>query len=167
MLDKIFDKKNNTVSRRDSSKEGASTSETVGTLEVDESNRITQGFLGAIDKIISVQSSVIINYVEGVKKRNPDASPAQLQALIDKHFMNIITGTGAAAGASAAIPGIGLVTGAATIGAESLVFLEAAAWYILASAHLRGDDIRDKEHHQHECTAAPRAAPWSIPLWAM
>lgn len=148
MLDKIFDKKNNTVSRRDSSKEGASTSETVDTLEVDESNRITQGFLGAIDKIVSVQSSVIINYVEGVKKRNSDASPAQLQALIDKHFMNIITGTGAAAGASAAIPGIGLVTGAATIGAESLVFLEAAAWYILASAHLRGDDIRDKERRR-------------------
>ena len=90
MLDKIFDKKNNTVSRRDSSKEGASTSETVGTLEVDESNRITQGFLGAIDKIVSVQSSVIISYVEGLKKRNSDASPAQLQALIDKHFMNII-----------------------------------------------------------------------------
>lgn len=148
MLDKIFDKKNNTVSRQDSSKEGASASETVGTLEVDESNRITQGFLGAIDKIVSVQSSVIISYVEGLKKRNSDASPAQLQALIDKHFMNIITGTGAAAGASAAIPGIGLVTGAATVGAESLVFLEAAAWYILASAHLRGDDIRDKERRR-------------------
>ena len=28
------------------------------------------------------------------------------------------------------------------------MFLEAAAWYILASAHLRGDNIRDKERRR-------------------
>ena len=150
MLDKVFskEKKGKDISRQEASVDQAGSAKAVGTLEVDEANRITKGFLGAIDKTVSVQSSVIINYVEGLKKRNPDARPAELQELIDKHFMNIITGTGAAAGASAAIPGIGLVTGAATIGAESLVFLEAAAWYILASAHLRGDNIRDKERRR-------------------
>ena len=121
---------------------------TVEKLEVDENNRISQGFMAAINKVISAQSSIIIGYVERLKKSNKNASPQELQELIDKHFLNIVSGTGAAAGASAAIPGIGLVSGAAAIGAESLVFLEAAAWYILASAHLRGDDIRDEERRR-------------------
>ena len=121
---------------------------TVEKLEVDENNRISQGFMAAINKVISAQSSIIIGYVERLKKSNKNASPQELQELIDKHFLKIVSGTGAAAGASAAIPGIGLVSGAAAIGAESLVFLEAAAWYILASAHLRGDDIRDEERRR-------------------
>ncbi|WP_295803326.1 hypothetical protein [uncultured Corynebacterium sp.] len=120
----------------------------VDKLSVDESNRISQGFLVAINKVVSAQSSIIIGYADRLKKKNKDASPEQLQQLIDKHFLNIVSGTGAAAGASAAIPGIGLVSGAAAVGAESLVFLEAAAWYILASAHLRGDDIRDEERRR-------------------
>ena len=95
-----------------------------------------------------MQSSVIIKYVENLKKRNKNASVQELQELIDKHFLNITSGTGAAAGASAAIPGIGLVTGAATIAGESVVFLEAAAWYILASAYLRGDDIKSPERRR-------------------
>lgn len=117
-------------------------------LTVDENNRISQSFMAALNKVISAQSSIIIGYVERLKKSNKNASPQELQELIDKHFLNIVSGTGAAAGASAAIPGIGLVSGAAAIGAESLVFLEAAAWYILASAHLRGDDIRDEERRR-------------------
>ena len=117
-------------------------------LTVDENNRISQSFMAALNKVISAQSSIIIGYVERLKKSNKNASPQELQELIDKHFLNIVSGTGAAAGASAAIPGIGLVSGAAAIGAESLLFLEAAAWYILASAHLRGDDIRDEERRR-------------------
>ena len=117
-------------------------------LTVDENNRISQSFMAALNKVISEQSSIIIGYVERLKKSNKNASPQELQELIDKHFLNIVSGTGAAAGASAAIPGIGLVSGAAAIGAESLLFLEAAAWYILASAHLRGDDIRDEERRR-------------------
>ena len=44
--------------------------------------------------------------------------------------------------------GFGLIAGAAAIGAESVVFLEAAAWYILSSAYLRGEDIRDEEQRR-------------------
>ena len=97
---------------------------------------------------MAVQASAIIRYVDHTVKKNPEASPEQLQAIIDKHFKNLASGTGAAAGASAAIPGIGLIAGAAAIGAESVVFLEAAAWYILSSAYLRGEDIRDEEQRR-------------------
>ena len=122
--------------------------ETLDKLNSQDANRVSQGFMDVLNKVVSVQSSVIIGYVDKLKKRNKNASAAKLQKLIDKHYLNIVSGTGAAAGASSAIPGIGLISGAAAIGAESLVFLEASAWYILASSHLRGDDIRDKEHRR-------------------
>lgn len=108
-------------------------------------DKLSKLVLASLDKAVGVQSSVITRYVEGVKKRNPQADIATRQAEIDDHFLKIVTGTGATSGAAAAIPGIGFATGAAAVGAESVVFLEAAAWYILASANLRGVNLADKE----------------------
>ena len=68
--------------------------------------------------------------------------------MIDKHFLRIASGTGAGAGAAAAIPGIGFFTGAAAIAGESVVFLDAAAWYTMASAHLRGVDFSEKDRRK-------------------
>lgn len=107
-----------------------------------------RALIRALDKAVSVQSSAIENYVDRLRRKNPGASPAEIQELVDKHFLRIATGTGAGAGAAAAIPGVGFFMGAAAIGAESLVFLDAAAWYTLASAHLRGVDISEKERRK-------------------
>ena len=115
-------------------------------INPDNANTFTKALLAGLDKAVTVQTSVITKYVEGLRKRNPGSSPAQLQALVDKHFLNIVSGTGAAA--SAAVPGVGMVTGVAAVGAESVVFLESAAWYILSSAYLRGDNINDAERRR-------------------
>lgn len=104
--------------------------------------------IAALDRAVSIQSSAITGYVDFLRKRNAEASPAEIQTLIDRHFVRIATGSGAGAGAAAAIPGIGFFTGAAAISAESLVFLDAAAWYTMASAHLRGIDISEKERRK-------------------
>lgn len=104
--------------------------------------------ISALDKAVSIQSSAITGYVDFLRKRNPEASPSEIQDLVDKHFLRIATGSGAGAGAAAAIPGIGFFMGAAAIGAESIVFLDAAAWYTMASAHLRGIDISEKERRK-------------------
>ncbi|MCF8713159.1 hypothetical protein L3053_13765, partial [Corynebacterium sp. MC-09] len=94
-------------------KDNSAEVDTVDTYDIDpeDTNRFTSALLNSLDRAVAVQSGVIIKYVENLKKRNKDASPQQLQELIDKHFLNITSGTGAAAGASAAIPGVGLVTG--------------------------------------------------------
>ena len=39
-------------------------------LTVDENNRISQSFMAALNKVISAQSSIIIGYVERLKKSN-------------------------------------------------------------------------------------------------
>lgn len=102
----------------------------------------------ALDKVMKLQTSAIENYVDWVRSHNKDASPAEVQAILDKHIMLVGSSTGAGAGAASAIPGFGFFMGAAAIGAESLVFLDAAAFYIMASAHLRGIDIRDEERRK-------------------
>lgn len=121
--------------------------ETLDHYDIDPENtdRYTRVLMGSLEKAVSVQSGVISKYVDNVKKKHAGSSIEEMQDVIDKHFKNITTGTGAGAGAAASIPGIGLFAGVAAIGAESVVFLEAAAWYILASAKLRGVDIHDAE----------------------
>ncbi|AKK02838.1 hypothetical protein [Corynebacterium epidermidicanis] len=105
-------------------------------------------FISALDRAVHFQTSAIENYVKWVRGNNPTATPAQIQQIMDTHFKNLAGGAGGSAGAAAAIPGIGFLTGAAAIGAESLVFVDTAAFYTMASAHLRGVDIRNAERRR-------------------
>lgn len=104
--------------------------------------------IDGLDHAIRIQTSAVENYVNRLRRNNPQASPADLQREMDKHFKRLATGSGGAAGLAAAVPGVGFVTGAAAVGAESLVFLDAAALYTTASAYLRGVDIRDPERRR-------------------
>lgn len=125
-----------------------SNSDDVYEINPEEANRVTNALLDGLDKAVAAQSGVIKKYVDGLRKRNPESNPAQIQAILDKHLLNLVSGTGAAAGASAAVPGVGTIAGIAAIAAESVVFLEAASWYVLSSAYLRGDNIEDEERRR-------------------
>ena len=107
-----------------------------------------RAFIGAVDKAVQLQTSTIRTYVNWLRHQHPDASPAQIQEMMDKHLKNTVTGTGAGVGATAAVPGIGLVTGTAAVAGESVVFLDLAAFYAVASAYLRGEDISDPERRR-------------------
>lgn len=111
-----------------------------------------------LDRTMSWQSSAITAYVEGLHKSSKNDTPAQVQHRIDTHFLNLVTGTGGAAGGSAILPGVGLVTGLAAVTSESLVFLEAAAWHTLASATLRNIDITDPRRRRTLILAAMSGA---------
>lgn len=104
--------------------------------------------LKGLDRVMRMQGGLIEKYVDRLKAKNPDATQAELQEKIDSRFMTIVSATGAGSGGSAAIPGIGFVTGAAAVGAESLLFIDAAAWYTLASAYLRGANIKDPQQRE-------------------
>lgn len=104
--------------------------------------------LKGLDRVMRMQGGLIEKYVARLKNKNPDATTAELQEKIDSHFLTIVSTTGAGSGGSAAIPGIGFVTGAAAVGAESLLFIDAAAWYTLASAALHGADIKDPQQRE-------------------
>ena len=107
-----------------------------------------RAFIGVVDKAVQLQTSTIRTYVDWLRRQNPDATPAEIQKLMDKHLKNTVTGTGAGVGAAAAVPGIGLFTGAAAVAGESVLFLDLAAFYAVASAYLRGEDIEDPERRR-------------------
>lgn len=104
--------------------------------------------LRVLNRAVGVQGRTIERYVDYLRARHPEAPPAEIQRLLDRHLNYLTTGSGAGVGATAAIPGIGFFTGSAAVGAESLVFLDAAAVYTVASAYLRGVDIRDPERRR-------------------
>ncbi|MBN9644894.1 hypothetical protein ACFSSC_07150 [Corynebacterium mendelii] len=111
------------------------------------------GFVGrilinALDKAAGMQSSTVTGYVDWVRAKHPDDTPEQLQKRLTDYFRLIASSSGGAAGLAAAVPGVGLAIGTAAIGAESVLFLEAATLYTLASAYLRGADISDPERRR-------------------
>lgn len=109
---------------------------------------IGRALIGAIDKAVHIQGATIRKYVDRLRRKNPDASPAELQEILDRHFLTTVSGTGAGVGAAAAIPGIGFFTGTAAVAGESVVFLDFAAVYTVASAYVRGVDIADEERRR-------------------
>lgn len=123
------------------------TLDTAGQVDTSR-NPVGRALVAGLDRAVRIQGSTVENYLNRLREKNPGASTEELQSIVDKHFRYATIGSGAGAGGAAAIPGVGLFTGAAAIGAESLVFLDAAALYTVASASLRGIDIRDPERRR-------------------
>lgn len=102
----------------------------------------------ALRRAIRLQSGAARRYVHKLRQDHPDESPAQIRSRLDSLFLGAVTASGAAVGGTAAVPGIGTIIAFGAIGAESLVFLEAAAFYTLAVAEVHGVDVREGEHEE-------------------
>lgn len=86
-------------------------------LDSDEATR-------EIDKAVSARHSIARRYVKWLRRRKPDASPAQIIQILERHYGSAITAAGTAmtVGAIAADVGIAMipVAGPATAGAKSI-----------------------------------------------
>lgn len=114
----------------------------------EDAGMLGKAFIGAVDKAVHLQTGTIRTYVNWLRRQDPDASPAEIQKRMDTHLKRVVSGTGAGAGAAAAVPGVGLITGAAAIAGESALFQDLVAFYAVASAYLRGEDISDPERRR-------------------
>lgn len=99
-------------------------------------------------RAVRTQSSAAKSYVAKLREHHPGETPAEIRARLDSRFLALVTGSGLAVGASAAVPGVGTVLALGAVGAESFVFLEAAAFYTLAVAEVHGVDVRRGEHEE-------------------
>lgn len=114
----------------------------------EDAGPLGKAFISAVDAAVHLQSGTIRAYVNWLRRQNPEASPQELQEIMAAHFRKTAATTGAGAGAAAAIPGVGLITGGAAIAGESVLFLDLAAFYTVASAYLRGLDIKDRDRRR-------------------
>lgn len=99
----------------------------------------------ALDRALVVQRPVVAAYLERVKAKQPNATPAAVVELLERRYQAAAVGIGAASGGAAAMPGVGTAASLAAGAAEITAFVSATAMYVLALAELHGVPVSDPE----------------------
>ena len=103
--------------------------------------RLAQGF----DKLLSVHRPFVLAHINGIRKRRPHGTPAELIVTLERRYLTAITGGGAAVGATAIIPGPGTGTSLALSAVETAGFLEATALFAQSVCEVHGIPVDDPE----------------------
>ncbi|MGC0363029.1 hypothetical protein ABH922_001013 [Rhodococcus sp. 27YEA15] len=120
----------------------------MGELTKDNGGRIENILVSVLDNGSRLQAPAVAKYVSRVRKAHPEESPAQIIARMENRFITVVTGSGGAVGATAAVPGVGTFASIAAVGAESAFFLEASALLTLAIASVHGISVDDHQQRR-------------------
>lgn len=99
----------------------------------------------ALDKALTIQRPVVQSYLDRVRRKHPDMTPAQLVEQLEHRYVAAVVGIGGASGAAAAVPGVGTVAAIASGAAEITAFVSASAIFVLALAELHGIPVSDPD----------------------
>jgi len=112
---------------------------------VEDPGAVARALSHIIEGSSRVQSPAVKAYVAKLRSHDPDATPEQIVARLEKHYLAAVMASGAAVGSAAAFPGIGTVAALAAVAGETVVFLEATALFVLAVAEVHGIPA---DHHE-------------------
>lgn len=101
-----------------------------------------------VDKAQRLQRPAVEKYVLRIRRKYPDEGPEQVIRRLEKQYLNTVTASGGAVGATAAVPGVGTLTALGAITAETAVFIEASALLALAIAEVHGISPTDHERRK-------------------
>lgn len=96
-----------------------------------------------LERLLSVQRPVVLAHLRSIRRRHPDATPAQIVRILEKRYLAAVTSGGAAVGASAVIPGIGVGISVALSSVETAGFLEASALFAQSVTEVHGIALED------------------------
>lgn len=99
----------------------------------------------ALDKALAVQRPAVLSYLDRVRRRHPEMTPADLVRQLERRYLAAVVGIGGASGAAAAVPGTGTAASVASGAAEVTAFVSATALYVLALAELHGVPVSDPD----------------------
>ena len=102
-------------------------------------------FQDRVFKAIAVQRPAALAYIKEVRRKRPDATPAEVMKVIEQHYVTTTTSASAAVGATATIPAVGIPTAIGLGFADLLFFYESTAMFAICMAELRGYRIDDPE----------------------
>ncbi|WP_156689783.1 hypothetical protein [Mycobacterium sp. Marseille-P9652] len=91
-----------------------------------------------IERSYRIQGPAAEAYVSRLRNARQGASPAQVIAKLERHYVWMVTLSGMAVGAVATVPGIGTISALSAAAAETVTFLEATAFFALALAVVHG-----------------------------
>lgn len=107
--------------------------------------RLPRVFLAGTEKAMNRRSEVAKARVGVVRAAHPNWGDERVAKRIQKQYLTSVTLVGAGTGGTAAIPGVGLIAGTATLTADVLWFGWASARMILDLAALHNVDISDPD----------------------
>ena len=108
----------------------------------------------AIDQAVTIPASTIRAHVENLRRRNPEASPQRIIALLTRRYSMFMKSTGGAVGTAAVLPGVGTGVSLALSTADIAAFFTASSAYALAVAEVYGIEVHDVERRRALLLAA-------------
>ena len=101
-----------------------------------------------IERSSRIQGPAAEAYVSRLRSARPDDSPAEIVAKLEKRYVAMVAASGMAVGAAATVPGIGTLSALSAAAAETVAFLEATAFFVLAVAVVHGVPADHRERRR-------------------
>jgi hypothetical protein len=102
-------------------------------------------FTRGVDGLLSVHRPVVLAHIRSIRRMHPGASPEHIIRILETRYLTAVTTGGAAVGASAVIPGIGVGVSLALTGVETAGFLEASALFAQSITEVHGIAVEDPD----------------------
>lgn len=115
----------------------------------DESRAPGAGVLErALERALSLSAEAIRTHVESIRRRNPGATPHDVQVLLERAYLTTVTASGGVSGATAAAPGVGIPAGLTAGALDGAAFLTASTFLVLATAEVHGIPVNNVERRK-------------------
>jgi hypothetical protein len=101
-----------------------------------------------IERGSRVQHPAVRAYVHRLRNADPDATPAEIVTKLERRYRHAVTVSGAAVGATATVPAIGTLGALAAVAAETVLFLETTAVFVLAVAEVHNVPAEHREQRR-------------------
>ncbi|MGV0633368.1 hypothetical protein ABQE69_00155 [Mycolicibacillus trivialis] len=101
-----------------------------------------------IERGSRMQGPAVHAYVRRLRDAHPGAGPVEITGKLEKRYLRAVTASGAAVGSSATVPGLGTLTALGSVAAETVLFLEATALYVLALADVHDIPVEHRERRR-------------------
>ncbi|WP_240644053.1 hypothetical protein [Antribacter gilvus] len=96
-----------------------------------------------VDRAVRIPSGAVRKHVDQLRKRNPNATPAEIVRILEKEYLRVIQASGGAIGAAAAVPAVGTAAGMALSSSDIATFFASSAAFALAVADVHGIEVED------------------------
>jgi hypothetical protein len=114
-------------------------------VEAKHAAALPPDFQDRVFQAIAVQRPAVTAYIKEIRRKRPEATPAEVMKTIESQYVATTTAASAAIGASASIPAVGIPVAIALGVGDLIFFYETTALFALCMAELRGVPVDDPE----------------------
>jgi hypothetical protein len=117
--------------------------------KADDAKRlVSESLSSGIDKAVQISRPALVKHIAASRRHRPDATPGQVIDALGRRFTATVASTGAAAGATAAAPGISTPVSLALAAGDATTFTGVAALFVFALAEIHEIPIQDLERRR-------------------